>query len=66
MSRLLQIRLALAIIGIVVWGYGLLREEATVRLVGIVVLALSLVLRFIPRRFREEGAGREEGGEGTA
>ena len=52
MSRLLQIRLALAIIGVVVWGYGLLRDEATVRLVGIVVLALSLVLRFTPKRFQ--------------
>lgn len=52
MSRLLQIRLALAIIGIVVWGYGLLKEEATVRLVGIAVLALSLMLRFAPKRFR--------------
>lgn len=66
MSRLLQIRLALAVIGIVVWGYGLLREEPRVRLVGIVVLALSLVLRFTPKRFREGGAGREEGGEGTS
>jgi len=59
-SRLLQIRLALAIIGVVVWGYGLLRDEGTVRLAGIVVLAFSLVLRFAPRRFREEGAGSSE------
>ena len=61
MSRLLQIRLALAIIGVVVWGYGLLRDEATVRLVGIVVLALSLVLRFTPKRFHgNDGSGHSE------
>ena len=54
MSRLLQVRLVLATIGIVAWGYGLLNDEAQVRLVGIAVLALSLVLRFIPKRFRAE------------
>lgn len=52
MNPFLRVRLALAIIGLIVWGYGLLEDEATVRLVGIVVLALSLVLRFIPRRFQ--------------
>jgi len=60
-SRLLQIRLALAIIGVVVWGYGLLRDEGTVRLAGIVMLALSLVLRFTPKRFQgREGIGHSE------
>lgn len=52
MTRLMQVRLALAIVGTVVWGYGLLEDEPRVRLVGIVVLALSLVLRFAPKRFQ--------------
>jgi hypothetical protein len=52
MTPLLRVRLALAIIGIIVWGYGILNDQATVRLVGIIVLALSLVLRFTPRRFQ--------------
>ena len=50
MTRLMQVRMALAIIGFVVWGYGLARDESQVRLVGIAVLALSLVLRFVPKR----------------
>ena len=48
----MQVRLVAAMIGIVVWGYGLARDESTVRLVGIVVLAISLALRFVPRRFQ--------------
>lgn len=52
MSRLVQVRLVLASVGTIVWGYGLLNDEARVRLVGIVVLALSLVLRFVPKRFQ--------------
>jgi type IV secretory pathway VirB2 component (pilin) len=53
----MQVRLVAAIIGIVVWGYGLARDESTVRLVGIVVLAISLALRFAPKRF--QGAERD-------
>lgn len=53
MTRFMQLRLALAIIGIVVWGYGLATEDANVRLAGIIVLAASLVLRFAPRRLRD-------------
>jgi hypothetical protein len=50
-TLILKVRLALAIIGIVVWGYGIAQDEPNVRLVGIAVLALSLVLRFTPKRF---------------
>lgn len=60
MTRFMQVRLGLALIGIVVWGYGLLKDEAQVRLVGIIVLALSLVLRFAPKRLREGGGRSEE------
>ncbi|MEX2152882.1 MAG: hypothetical protein WD825_06040 [Gemmatimonadaceae bacterium] len=52
MSRLLQVRLAIAIIGIVIWAYGVAADEAQVRLVGIILLATSLVLRFTPKRFQ--------------
>ena len=50
MSRMLQVRVAVAIGGILVWGYGLARDEPQVRLVGIAMLALSLILRFVPKR----------------
>lgn len=50
MNRLLQIRLALAIIGIVVWAYAFFVDDANLRLVGIVLLAASLILRFVPKK----------------
>jgi hypothetical protein len=51
-TPVMQARIGLAIIGIVVWGYGVLKDEPRVRLAGIIVLAVSLVLRFLPRRPR--------------
>lgn len=50
----MQIRLVLAIIGIMVWGYGLASDDATVRLVGIAILASSLALRLVPKRFQRD------------
>jgi hypothetical protein len=47
---MLKVRVAMAIIGIVIWGYGVAAEHPDVRLVGIAVLALSLALRFLPKR----------------
>jgi hypothetical protein len=47
----MRIRLALAAIGIVIWGYAVAVDHANLRLVGIVLLAASLILRFAgPRR----------------
>jgi hypothetical protein len=51
-STYLYVRLGLAIIGIIVWGYAVFVDDARLRLVGIVVLAASLILRLIPKRFR--------------
>jgi len=54
MDRLVQARLVVAGIGIVVWGVGHARADADIRLVGIVILAISLVMRwgarFAPKR----------------
>jgi hypothetical protein len=49
--RLLLARTVLAAIGVVVWGYGYRVDDANVRLAGIVVLAISLLLRFVPKRW---------------
>ncbi len=54
-TRLLQIRLAIAILGLVVFGYGYAVEQPKVRLAGIVLLAISLVLRFVPDRKGKTG-----------
>ena len=53
MRRLLLARTVLAAIGVVVWGYGYRVDDANVRLAGIVVLAISLLPRFVPKRWVE-------------
>jgi hypothetical protein len=55
MKRLVTIRLAVTAIGIFVWAYGQRADLANVRVVGMVILAIALLLRFMPRRwFGEE------------
>lgn len=51
MKHLLLGRTVLAAIGVVVWGYGYRTDDANVRLAGIAVLAVSLLLRFVPARW---------------
>ena len=53
MRRLLWARTVLAMIGILVWGYGANIEDPKVRLLGIAILAVALVLRFFPKRWLE-------------
>jgi hypothetical protein len=54
MSRVMQARIAFAIIGVVVWGYGTASDNPNIRLAGIALLALSLILRFADRRPRQD------------
>lgn len=64
-TRVKQLHLArtvLAAIGVVVWGYGYRTDDARVRLAGIAILVVSLLLRFVPKRWVEtadERAARE-------
>ena len=53
MKGLLLARITLAALGVVVWGYGLRVDDSRIRLVGIIGLAISLILRFVPRRWLE-------------
>ena len=48
MTRALQARVAFAAIGIGIWGYAYAADDANLRIVGIALLALSLILRFVP------------------
>ncbi len=50
---LLLARIVIAALGVVVWGYGYRVDDSRIRLVGIIGLAISLVLRFVPRRWLE-------------
>jgi hypothetical protein len=51
MGRLSVVRVVVALVGIVIWGYGYRVDDANVRLIGIGVLAVALVLRFVPKRW---------------
>lgn len=51
MTWLLKVRIAVAVMGIVVWAYAVKADDPRLRLAGIVLLAVSLLLRwFGPRR----------------
>ena len=50
MTAALAARVALMITGIAVWGWGVRTEDAQLRMIGIALLACSLVLRFFRKR----------------
>ena len=50
MNRLASLRITLAFIGIIVWGYGQRTDRSETRLAGIAVLVIVLLLRFVPKR----------------
>ena len=56
----MQVRVAFAVIGIAIWGYAVASDRENLRLVGISLLALSLILRFMPggthRRHKDDSA----------
>jgi hypothetical protein len=51
MTRLLVTRVVLTLIGIGVWGYGQRTEQPQVRIAGMVILAIALLMRFVPKRW---------------
>ena len=50
-NRLLRIRLAVALVGAAVWFTSVQLDDARGRLVGIVIFAVALLLRFVPRKY---------------
>ena len=54
MTRLLIARVVLTLIGIAVWGYGNATNEPRVMYAGMGVLAIALVMRFLPRRWFDD------------
>jgi hypothetical protein len=57
-TRLAGIKLALVAAGIGVWGYGARIDAPRVRVAGMIVLAVAVALRFLPRSVRERIDGR--------
>jgi hypothetical protein len=54
-SRITTAKLALAAIGLVVWGYGYRVDDPALRWVGIAFLAAAVLLRFWRGRPRPPG-----------
>ena len=51
MTRLIITRVVVTLVGISVWGYGQRAEQPQVRIVGMVILAIALLMRFAPKRW---------------
>lgn len=56
MRRLLLGRMVLTAIGIIIWGYGNATNQTSVMYAGMAVLAISLLLRFVPRRWLDDAS----------
>ena len=50
-NRLLRIRLGVALVGAAVWFTSVRLDHEGGRLVGIVILAVALLLRFVPKQY---------------
>jgi chromate transport protein ChrA len=61
MKRLLLARLALSLIGIAVWGYGNATEQSRFMIAGMAILAIALLLRFVPKRWLGDDDGPIDG-----
>jgi len=51
MTRLIVTRIVVTLIGVAVWGYGQRMNQPQVRIVGMIVIAFALLLRFAPKRW---------------
>jgi hypothetical protein len=51
MRRVLLARLVLTAIGVLVWGYGNAINAPTYMYAGMGILAIALVMRFLPKRW---------------
>ena len=51
MKRVLLARLILTLIGVLVWGYGNAMSQPAFMYAGMVILAIALIMRFLPKRW---------------
>ena len=54
MRRLLLARLVLTGIGVAVWGYGNATGQPQIMYAGMGILAVALLMRFLPRRWFDD------------
>ena len=58
MTRVLLARIILTLTGAFVWGFGYRADRAEMRLAGLGIVAVALLLRFLPRRWLGEDEPR--------
>lgn len=51
MTRVMLARIVLTLAGALVWGYGYRANQAEARLAGLGIVAVALLLRFLPHRW---------------
>ncbi len=54
LGALSQLKLGLAVVGIVLFGYGIRADDERLRWAGIAFLAVAAILRFVGRRKRDD------------
>ena len=54
MKRLLIARMVLTAIGVVIWGYGNSTDQTRFMYAGMGVIAIALLMRFVPKRWLGE------------
>ena len=65
MTRFTQLKLAFAVIGLIVWVWGQRVDDPAIRWVGIAFLAASVLMRFLPKRLRSGDYPKDEGSRET-
>lgn len=54
MNTIVRMKLALFVIGLILWTWGYRSDDSYFRIAGIVVLLVAFLLRFVGRRPRSE------------
>jgi hypothetical protein len=52
MTRYMQLKLALSVIGLILLVWGIRSDDVVVRWIAIAFLAASVLMRFLPKRLR--------------
>ena len=60
MSTLVRVKLALVVIGLVIWFHGYRTDDSWFRVTGIIVLLAAFLLRFVGRRRPAPGEDDKE------
>ena len=61
MNPMVRVKLALFVIGLIVWMWGYRTDDSYFRIAGIVVLLVAFLLRFVRRRPAETEPRKDDG-----